>query len=118
MFKKIISAMLALVIVIGGAVSASAACASEDGRPGVIGMDYLEAIEEIDEKNEIEIPYVISMAHVDRYWAVTIEGTVDTFDYIAVGIYDHYPTEEEMNTLWANRLTDDEMDNLLEGFDF
>lgn len=120
MFKKIISAMLALVVVIGGAVSVSAACASEDGRPGIIGLEHLEAIKKVDElheNNEIEIPYVVTMGHADRYWVVTLEG-VDAVGYSAVGLYDHYPTEEELNILWANRLTDDEIDSLLEGIDF
>ncbi len=116
MFKKIISTMLALVVVIGGAIGASAVCASEESRPGIIGLEYLDAIIELDElyqNDEFELQYRIEMDHVEDYWMVSLEGE-SVEGYTAIGFYDHYPTEEELDILWANRLTEDELDILIE----
>lgn len=120
MFKKIISTVLALVVVIGGTVNVSATCTTEDERSGIIGLEHLEAIKKLDEaweNDELEIPYQVTMGHAGEYWVVYLEG-INFEDYTAVGLYDHCPTEDELTVLWANRLTDDEMDALLEELDF
>lgn len=121
MFKKIISTMLALMVVIGGAVNVSAVCASEEDRPaGIIGTEHNEAIKELGESwdnDELEIPYSIEMVHAGDYWVVALTGeTVE--GYQAAGFYDHYPTEEEIEILWANRVSDDELNDLFEYYGF
>ena len=37
---------------------------------------------------------------------------------MACGIYDHTPTEEEFDILWANRMLEDEMNELMEEYGF
>lgn len=119
MFKKIISIAMALVMIIGGAVSASALCVSEEGRPGIIGMEYVEAVKKLndawnEDTGEVVIPYTIEMVHVEGYWMAVLTGCDVDEDYMAVGFYDHAPTEEEFKILWANRMTEDEIDILME----
>ena len=116
MFKKMISIVMVMVVMIGCTISASAVCASEDGRPGIIGIEYYDAVMEIDElynNDEIEIPYCIEMQHANDIWVVYLTGCDAYSDYEAFGIYDHAPTSEDFEILWANRLTSDELNELL-----
>lgn len=120
MKRTIISVMLVLVIVIGCAANASAICNSEDYRPAIIGMEHQNAIMKLYEawwNGEIEIPYNVEMTQVGGYWVVRLIEDVYE-DYVAYGIYDHCPTEEEFEILWANRMLEDEMYDLLEELGF
>ena len=116
MFKKIISIAMALVVIIGCATSVSAVCISEDKRPGIVGMEHFETMKKIDEayKNgEVEIPYSVEMIRMEGYWMVCLSGYDTDKGYTAVGLYDHAPTDEEFDILWANRMTETEMESLM-----
>lgn len=121
MFKRMFTMIMVMAMIIGTfAVSAGAVCQSEDGRPDIIGMEHYEAVAALDElymEEGREVDYEITMIHVEEYWIVTLEGWADEYyDYEAYGIYDHMPTEEEIDILWANRMTGDEYDNLCEKY--
>lgn len=121
MFKRIITMIMVMAMIIGAfALPAGAVCQSEEGRPDIIGMEHWDAVTEIVtrmEDEDREIDYSIEMEHIDGYWAVVLDGYADEYwGYTAYGIYDHYPTEEELNIQWANRMTDEEYDNLCEKY--
>ena len=121
MFKRIITMIMVVTMIIGTfAINAGAVCQSEDARPDIIGMEHYDIVKEMLERyeNENRDPdYEITMFHVEGYWIVTLEGWADEYlDYEAYGIYDHNPTEEEIDILWANRMTDEEYDNLCEKY--
>ena len=122
MFKKIISAMLVLVIMATAVASASALCSSENGRPEIVGLEHLESVKKLDSlwrEGEVEIPYTIKMSQCEGYWVVIMESEdYDEICYEAIGMYDHYPTGEEIDILWANRMTEDEMDEFKEALGF
>lgn len=118
MLKKIIATTLVVIVMVGMLViPANAITMREDDRPiGVIGLDlmikYYEKYRDSEEEPIGE--YEITMATVDDMWVVGIEGK-DAFEgYYAVGCYDHYPTEEDMNILWVNRVTESELDEILD----
>lgn len=119
MLKKIIVTTLVVIVMVSTLViPANAMTMTEDDRPvGIIGIDILmKYYEEYgDSKKEEPIPdYEIRMANVDDLWTVALEGKADFEDYMAVGFYDHYPSEEEINVLWVNRLTSDEVYEMID----
>lgn len=117
--KKLVTIMVIMISMIIGAVSVNAVCLTEDSRPGIIGTEYIETVRELNElveNDEIEIPYQIEMAHVDGYWAVLLEGQCQYEGYEALGLYDHMPNEEDIEILWANRMTEDELRDLCEQY--
>lgn len=122
MFKRIITMIMVMAMIGAFAMSASAVCMSENGRPGVIGMEYLDDILYLNDlylNEEIEIGYTIEMVHVEDYWMVLLEGDADEYEGLsAMGIYDHMPTEDEIDILWANRMTDDEFNDLMEQYGY
>lgn len=94
-------------------------CMSEKSRPGIVGLELLDHAKEVDERyknGEIEIPYTIKMTHADDVWCVTLNGQNSYDDYVAFGIYDRIPTEKDFMILWANRMLDDEMDELMDNY--
>ena len=118
MFKRMFTMIMVMAMIISTfALSAGAVCVSEEGRPDIIGMEYYNTVNEISELYEKESrdpDYSITMTHVEGYWVVTLDGWADEYrDYTAYGIYDHYPTKEEIDIQWTNRMTDDEYDNLM-----
>ena len=121
MLKRMFTMIMVMAMIIGTlALPAGAVCQSEEGRPDIIGMEHWDIIVEMEERyeNENRDPdYDITMVHVEGYWIVTMDGWADEYyEYTAYGIYDHYPTEEELNIQWANRMTDDEYENLCEKY--
>ncbi|MBR5862210.1 MAG: hypothetical protein IKZ08_02675 [Bacteroidales bacterium] len=120
MFKKIMSIALVLVCVIAATVSASALCASEDDRPGIVGLEHIEAIKEINDSyinDGFEFTYEVRMVHTDDYWVVMLEARGDS-DYMAMGFYDHMPNAKEIDVLWANRMHQDEIADMLQELGF
>ena len=94
-------------------------CMSEKGRPGIVGLELLDHVKEVDERyknGEIETLYTIEMVRADDVWRVALTGQNDYDDYVAFGIYDHIPTEKDFMVLWANRMLDDEMDELMDNY--
>ena len=117
MFKRMITLIIAVMAIGSIAINANAMCLSEDGRPDIIGMEHFDKIDEICAREEFEIEYEINMYRAEDYWAVSITGKADGLeDYIAFGMYDHIPNEEEINTLWANRMLEDELYELAEQY--
>ena len=121
--KKIITMIMVMCMVIGTcAMSVDALCTAEDNRPDIVGMEHFEAIKELNDRyneNDMEIAYTIEMVHVEGYWCVVLTGEADEYyDYRAYGMYDHMPNEEEIDILWANRMLEDEMNDLFERYGF
>lgn len=120
MLKKIIVTTLVVIVMVSTLViPANALTMTEDDRPvGIIGIDlmmkYYEEYGDNSEKEEPVADYEITMAHADGLWVVALEGKADFEDYMAVGCYDHYPSEEEIDVLWANRLTSDEVTEMID----
>lgn len=119
MLKKIIVTTLVVIVMVSTLViPANALTMTEDDRPvGIIGIDLMmKYYEEYgDSEKEEPVPdYEIRMATADSLWTVVLEGKADFEDYMAVGCYDHYPSEEEINVLWANRLTSDEVYEMID----
>ena len=105
MFKRMITLIIVVMVVMSLAISANAVCTSESGRPDIIGMEHFDAIKEIaNREDDYVYTYEINMARIE--------------DYVACGVYDHTPTEEEFDILWANRMLEDEMDELMEKYGF
>lgn len=120
MFKRMITLIIVVMVVMSLAISANAACTSESGRPDIIGMEHFDALKEIaDREDDYEYTYEVNMARIEGYWLVYLKGYADGVeDYVACGIYDHTPNEEELDILWANRMLEDEMDELMEKYGF
>ena len=121
MLKKIIVTTLVVIVMVSTLViPANALTMTEDDRPvGIIGIDLLTKYYEKYGNSEEEVPvpdYEISMAYADGLWVAVLEGKADLEDYMAAGFYDHYPSEEEINILWANRLTSDEVNEMMDEF--
>ena len=59
---------------------------------------------------------IVPVYNVEQYLIRCLESLRrQTFEgYEAIGCYDHYPTEKEMNILWANRITEDELNGILD----
>lgn len=120
MLKKIIVTTLVVIIMVSLlAIPANAMTMSEDNRPvGVIGLDlltkYAEAYNECED-DSCDPDCKVTMGKVDTVWVVYLEGYTEAFEgYEAIGCYDHYPSEKEMNILWANRITEDELNYILD----
>ena len=121
MLKKIIVTTLVVIVMVSMLViPANALTMTEDDRPvGIIGIDLLRKYYEKYGNSEEEVPdpdYEISMAYADGLWVAVLEGKADFEDYMAAGFYDHYPSEEEINILWTNRLTSDEVNEMMDEF--
>ena len=121
MLKKIIVTTLVVIVMVSTLViPANALTMTEDDRPvGIIGIDLLTKYYEKYSNSEEEVPvpdYEISMAYADGLWVAVLEGKADFEDYMAAGFYDHYPSEEEINILWTNRLTSDEVNEMMDEF--
>lgn len=118
MLKKIIVTTLVVIVMVSALViPANALTMTEDDRPvGIIGIDLLMKYYEEYGNSEKEAPvpdYEIRMGKTVGLWVVVLEGEEDFEGYMACGCYYHYPTEEEIDILWANRLTEDEVIEML-----
>ena len=116
MLKKIIVITLVVIVMVSAlAMPANALAMSESDRPtGVIGLDLLLEMYYKYSEEDIVTDYIITMGKFDGKWLVSLEGEAEEFeDYRAVGCYDHCPTEEEINVLWANRVTSSELDDIM-----
>ena len=119
MLKKIIVTTLVVIVMVSTLViPANALTMTEDDRPvGIIGIDLMKKYYEEygDSEKEEPVPdYEIRMANADGLWVVVLEGKADFEDYMAACCYDHYPSEEEINVLWANRVTSDEVTGMID----
>ena len=52
MFKRMITLIIAVMVVMSLAISANAVCTSESGRPDIIGMEHFDAIKEIANRED------------------------------------------------------------------
>ena len=119
MLKKIIVTTLVVIVMVSALViPANALTMAEDDRPvGIIGIDLMKKYYEEYGNSEKEAPvpnYEIRMANIDDLWVVVLKGEEDFEGYMAVGCYNHYPSEEEINVLWINRLTEDEITEMID----
>jgi hypothetical protein len=120
MFKAIISSVMALAISLSVGVEEVDRIVQQPA--GIIGTEYVEIIKDLDERwdnDEIEIEYMIEMTQVEGYWVVHMWGYCDrTEDQEAFGMYDHMPSEEEINELWENRVPEDTLYDLMKEYCF
>lgn len=123
MFKKMIIVIMAMVMAMSmiACTGADAAEVTPETMPGIIGLEYLEMFIDLNERynnGEFEDDYVITMTEVDGYWYVGLEGESDAYwNQGAMGIYDHMPNEDEIKTLWNNRVDCDVISDTIEEFE-
>lgn len=119
--KKIIAIMLVLVMAISCTACGSAAKASDVHCPGFIGLEHLDTITELNNRfdaGELNPEYTVEMGQLEGYWAVYITGQGEYEEYEAAGFYDHMPSEEELDILWANRVPWNQLSDLMSGLGF
>ena len=119
--KKIIAIMLVIVIAICCTACASTTEANEVSCPGLIGLNHLEVIKDLNDRYEagkIKPEYKITKGQIEGYWIVYLEGEVDGDVHVAGGFYDHEPNREEIEILWANKVPEQQFSSLLEGLGF
>ena len=121
MFKRMFTMIVVVVMTMSSfALTANAACQPEITQPDFIGMEHLDAVMELDERwrnDEIEPDYHVEMSTMGGYWVVYMYGEAEAYDgYYAMGLYDHTPTDEEMDVLWASRMLEEDFDELLEKY--
>ena len=122
MFKKsVVIVMVVMLMVVALAAPAYAMCASEDGRPcGIVNVELAQKFQQmVNDFNEIEdepvdVDYLGEFLTWHGYWVVALEGRGVYEGYGALGVYEQYPTEQDLTVLWANRLTIDEIDEIVE----
>ena len=120
MFKKMII-MVMVVIVAMSAVACTSVNAvgnTPETVPGIVGYEHVDHFIDADNRynnGEDVYDYLITMAEVDGFWLVQLEGDTDAYwDQSAIGMYDHMPTEEEIDFLWANRIDCDVLSDMIE----
>ena len=118
--KSIIVIMMVFTVVCGGFTSNAAM--TNETHSSIIGMEHIDDLLEIDEacKNgELEIEYIVHMSQFgDTYWMVVLEDQDEKEDKGSIGFYNHIPTEKELNILWENRTTLEELEKELNKFGF
>ena len=121
MLKKSIIVIMMVFTVICGSFTSEAATTTKT-QPSIIGMEHVDDLLELDKacKNgEVEIEYVVTMAQVgDTYWMVILEDQDEKEDKGSIGFYNHIPTEKELNILWENRMSSEELEEQLNKFGF
>lgn len=114
--KKIISMLVMVIVMMTLSVNAFAVCESENGRPEVIGLNTIDVkkIVSLSEKmyDNDEIDYEIRIISDGDIWYVFLDSEDYADEYYAIGFYDHFPSQEEIEVLWANRMTLDELSNI------
>lgn len=115
MKKKIVSMFIMVIMMVSLSVNAFAECNCENDKSKIVGSDIPNLVEKIVSVSEAidndEINYMIEMLHHDGLWFVEL-SSMNSEDELAVGIYEHMPTEKELDELWENnRMTKDEMMN-------
>ena len=108
--KKIIVMIMVAMMVVGTiAVGAYAEAKPQAAIPGVVGEEHLKAVGELSERynnGEFELDYWIKMEHAENYWIVELWGESDACqNQLALGIYTHAPTEEDIEFLWSTRVS-------------
>ena len=124
MFKKMIIMVMAMIVAMS-----TVACKSSDAVsnapeviPGIVGVEHIEAAVELDNRmdnGEFEYDYTINMAYAEGLWIVYIEGYADAYwGQDAAGIYDHFPTNDEIDYLWSMRIDYDVLSDTMEELGF
>lgn len=110
--KKIISIAMVLVIICTF-IGCGTIAATDAVEPGIVGLEYIEDVVRLDtahDNGEIEFEYEVRMVQAQGYWVVMVEGRDgDAAGYMNLGIYDHHPSEEEIDTLWEKRMPEDDL---------
>jgi hypothetical protein len=119
--KKFIVMMMVVIVVIGTiTIGAYADTKPQVNVPGIVGAEHLETILDLEDRwfnGEFELDYMIEIVRVDGYWVVTLEGDADAYwDQMAIGIYTHAPTEEDIDFLWTTRVNMDTINDTIENY--
>ena len=126
MFKKMIIMVMAMAMIVAMSTveckSADAVSNAPEVVPGIVGVEHIDAAVELDNRmdnGELEFDYTINMAYAEGLWFVYIEGYADEYwGQDAAGIYDHVPTEEEIDYLWSMRIDYEVLDEKMEELGF
>lgn len=119
--KKIIAIMLVIMIAVCCAACAPNTEASEINCPGLIGLNYLNDVKDLNDRYEagvVKTEYKITMGQIEDYWIVYLDGEVNGDAYAAGGFYKHMPSKEELDILWTNKVPERQFSSLLEGLGF
>ena len=120
MFKKMIIMVMVVIVAMStvACTSVDAVSNTPETVPGFVGYEHVDRFIDADNRynnGEDVYDYVITMVEIDDFWYVHLEGITDAYwDQAAVGIYDHAPTEEEIDFLWTNRIDYDVLNDKLE----
>ena len=123
MFKKMIIVIMAMVMAMSmiACAKADAAEVIPETMPGIIGVEHMDEMIEMDKRydnGETIYHYTITMINSEGYWVVFLEGETDAYwNQGAMGIYEHMPTEDEIKTLWNNRVDCDVITDTIEEFE-
>lgn len=104
--KKIVSMMLVLVMLCTF-VGCGEANLPDPNEPGIVGREYVEEIMSIKEATK----YEVAMEEAQGYWVVTVIGKNAHHGWANCGMYDHYPSEKEIDILWERRISIDDLYN-------
>lgn len=120
MFKKMIIMVMVAIVALSAVActSVDAASITPETVPGIVGYEHIDRfVDTLTRFNSGEdvYDYTVEMLECDGFWYVGLAGETEAYrDQAAVGIYDHAPTEEEINFLWTNRVSQDVLMNAFE----
>lgn len=113
--KKIISMLVMVIVMMTLSVNAFAVCESENNRPEVIGLNNVDVKKIVSLREKMydnEIDYETRIISDGDIWYVFLDSEDYADEYYAIGFYDHFPSQEEIEVLWANRMTFDELSSI------
>lgn len=113
--KKIISMLVMVIVMMTLSVNAFAVCESENDRPEVIGLNNVDVKKIVSLREKMydnEIDYETRIISDGDIWYVFLDSEDYADEYYAIGFYDHFPSQEEIEVLWANRMTFDELSSI------
>lgn len=117
--KKIISMLVMVIVMMTLSVNAFAVCENENDRPEIIGINTMDAKKVSSLMDKIygsEIDYKTSITGDGDTWYVFLDSQDYGDEYYAAGFYDHFPTQEEIEVLWANRMPFAKLYNILSDY--
>ena len=121
MFKKMIVMVMVVIVALStvACMSVDAVESTPETVPGIVGYEHIDRFIDAanrDANGEEVYDYTIEMIRCDDgFWYVSLTGETDAYwDQVAIGLYDHAPTEEEIDYLWSVRVNEDMLYDKLE----
>lgn len=121
--KKVITIIMLLVVMFS-CVACSEKQAAEPNTmvlPGIVGTEHLDKLKELDklyDSGEFDYGFVVELRQFEGYWLVYVYGPAGEKTMSAFGVYDHMPSQEEIDILWSERVPEEQLINLMNGLGF